>query len=176
MSSVTLRRRYTGKGDLRIDVRYRESGRGPILHGGTFKSEDEAKARVRLISAQLASGLPVDPRPRKPVSLRWLYFIRMGIDGPIKIGNAVNPDRRLAALQTGNPYRLHLIAKTPWHEREEDRLHVLFRHAQLLGEWFRPVPELLAYIRCITGEDAGEPTTFEGRETPVSDPSESRVA
>lgn len=154
MSSVSVRKRTTGKGHVRFDVRYREGGRGTQpKHGGTFGTRDEADHRAALIRTQLASGAPVRfTNTPAPIAYRWIYFIRMGIDGPVKIGSAVNPEKRLGQLQTANPYRLTLMAKVPWIAGEEQRLHEAFRHAQMVGEWFRPEPELIAHIASLTGE------------------------
>ena len=40
-----------------------------------------------------------------------IYFIQAGEHGPVKIGVAQNPSARLAALQTGSPTPLRLMAQ-----------------------------------------------------------------
>jgi integrase len=61
MSGAHIRTRITKNGARRYDVRYRLGGRGyPILHGGTFKTQAEARARRDVIAGELANGR--DPR------------------------------------------------------------------------------------------------------------------
>jgi integrase len=56
MASVSITRRRVKKG-TRYVVRYRVGGRAyPIQHGGSFKTEREAKARRDLIAGELAHG------------------------------------------------------------------------------------------------------------------------
>lgn len=61
MPSLTITRRETKSG-RRYVVRYRLGGRAyPIVHGGSFKTEREAKVRRDLIGGELAAGRnPVD--------------------------------------------------------------------------------------------------------------------
>ena len=94
----------------------------------------------------------------KPTS--WVYFLRSGEAGPIKIGyTGTTPNARLSALQTGNPEPLRLIGAVPGTMADESRLHDRFASVRLQGEWFRPVPELLNFI---------EGALFGCRETPGS--------
>jgi hypothetical protein len=66
-----------------------------------------------------------------------LYAIEAGRGGPIKIGVARNPEKRLKELQTGNPHRLNILSVAPdgWMERH---MHWRLREARMHGEWFRP--------------------------------------
>ena len=71
----------------------------------------------------------------------YIYFIRSGVRGPIKIGIAKNVDKRLSDLQCANPYELSLITKVKCDSRRhalylEKRLHKMFSHKHLRGEWF----------------------------------------
>src|SRR5262245_1141868 len=57
MPTLTIRTRTTASGEKRYDVRYRLGGRlYPLLHGGTFKTMREARARRDLIAGELAAG------------------------------------------------------------------------------------------------------------------------
>ena len=57
MPTVTIARRSTKDGAARFDVRYRLGGRSfPLLHGGTFKSLKDAKARRDMIGGEIAAG------------------------------------------------------------------------------------------------------------------------
>lgn len=77
----------------------------------------------------------------------FVYFIQAGHDGPIKIGIADDPEQRVRELQTGNPFRLEIRRVVPGGVGGEQALHALFAHVQLEGEWFAPVPELLALLQ-----------------------------
>jgi integrase len=56
MSSVSIRRRETNSG-TRFQVRYRLGGRSyPLVHGGSFATMKEARARRDLIGGELAAG------------------------------------------------------------------------------------------------------------------------
>lgn len=95
-----------------------------------------------------------DGKPPVPVSTpatvavqSWVYFIRAGESGPIKIGTAKDPRRRLAGLQTSTAVPLHILAAMAGDRTAEQRLHQRFQHLRLRGEWFVPEPELLEYIR-----------------------------
>jgi len=72
----------------------------------------------------------------------FIYFIQMGADGPIKIGNALRPDWRLTELQCGNPYPLKIIHQFEDHVWRERELHIRFADHRLEGEWFEAAPVL----------------------------------
>jgi len=81
-----------------------------------------------------------------------VYFIQADNGGPIKIGyTEEDPVRRAASLQTGNPYRLTVLAWVWAPKSKEAELHKQFSAARLEGEWFSPVPELLALIENLRG-------------------------
>jgi len=74
-----------------------------------------------------------------------LYLIQQGTDGPFKIGyTASSSERRMYALQTGNPIPLRLIGTLEGSLQDESGLHQQFEHVRLHNEWFKPVPEILA--------------------------------
>lgn len=74
-----------------------------------------------------------------------VYFIQAGESGPIKIGKTDNDvQERLRALQTGNHVELRVLAKS--RLLSESRLHSIFCHLCIRGEWFRPATELLDAI------------------------------
>lgn len=88
----------------------------------------------------------------------FVYFIQRGARGDIKIGYSANPGRRLAALQTGCPEALQLIATLPGSTRTEHELHRRFASLHVNGEWFRPGAGIFLYIaeqiaRRATGDD-----------------------
>jgi len=69
----------------------------------------------------------------------FVYFIS---DGEyIKIGKAVDPYKRLAEIQTGNPRRLSVVSMIPCYSSSaahelEHFLHNSFRSKRAVGEWF----------------------------------------
>ena len=75
-----------------------------------------------------------------------VYFIQETETGAIKIGTTKELQKRLQGLRSSNPNELKLIATISGDSRVERALHHRFDRAHIRGEWFRPVPELLAYI------------------------------
>ena len=76
-----------------------------------------------------------------------VYFIQCnGWQGPIKIGSAVDVQKRLLGMATGNPYPLVLLAEYPAPREVEWRLHKRFRPYRIQGEWFDPAQKLREFI------------------------------
>ena len=84
-----------------------------------------------------------------------VYFIASEDLASVKIGyTKEDPDKRLKALQTGNPDVLILLASVEGETSLERELHSRFRELHVRGEWFRLEGELEAYIdrrRSFTG-------------------------
>jgi hypothetical protein len=78
------------------------------------------------------------------------YLVQGEHGGPIKIGlsNTTGLGSRVAALQTGYPYRLKVVRLLQGNLEAE--LHSQFAHLRMNGEWFEPGEELLAFA----GSDA----------------------
>jgi hypothetical protein len=77
----------------------------------------------------------------------FIYFIRAGLHGPIKIGVSTDVHERLATLQTGNHETLYLACVLPCGGPSHERaLHKTFAEHHIQGEWFRPAPEILQII------------------------------
>jgi hypothetical protein len=89
------------------------------------------------------------PRQRKDAQARQVYFLRIGSDGPVKIGSSRDPAARQADLQTAHPDKLVLLGAVGGGRGEELRLHRKFSSLRLMGEWFRPDGELLEYIASV---------------------------
>jgi hypothetical protein len=105
----------------------------------------EAKApAVSLADVVRAARAMVRFDPK--LGIKRVYFLRQGTTGPIKIGFTVDLQGRIAALQTSNPYPVILMGSVPGDQAVEREAHVQFAHLRLHGEWFRPEPELLAFI------------------------------
>jgi len=67
----------------------------------------------------------------------YVYFILDRTLEAIKIGYSKHPERRLVALQTGNPGELELVHQVSGTKRDEAIYHAEFEHLRLHGEWFR---------------------------------------
>lgn len=76
-----------------------------------------------------------------------IYFIRGRESGRIKIGyTAGDPERRLAALQTGSSEVLELVVAVDGDQQRERALHRQLAAARLTGEWFSPTLEVLSMV------------------------------
>lgn len=76
--------------------------------------------------------------------MRFVYFIRRGEDGPIKIGVAADPFTRLRDLQTGCPERFRLLAAWPGDLQNERSIHRSLARHRIEGEWFAPSRDVLS--------------------------------
>lgn len=79
----------------------------------------------------------------------YVYFIQQGgAEGPVKIGHATDPVKRLKMLQTGSPYPLALLATFGVDDMkgQERNLHQQFKHVRMAGEWFKWCEELQVCI------------------------------
>lgn len=87
-----------------------------------------------------------------------VYFIQAEGGGPIKIGWATDPAKRLAGMQPHSPLKLVLVFSEPGNGREEAELHEQFAKYRLHGEWFEPASEILREIEIRRGRN--EPKTY----------------
>lgn len=100
--------------------------------------------RTALASAVQGLRDPAAERPEVPSC--WVYFIRSGEGGPIKIGHARDPYTRLMNLRTASPEPVTYLGHVAGGIDEERALHKRFGHLRIRGEWFLPAPELLDFI------------------------------
>lgn len=68
----------------------------------------------------------------------WVYFARAGARGPVKVGRACNPHKRLRDLSVGSPIALVLIAAvlSDCAEEEENAIKNRLHMHRIRGEWF----------------------------------------
>lgn len=78
--------------------------------------------------------------------MSYVYFVQQITGGPIKIGWAADPRKRIYTLQLSNPVPLVILAVMPGTLELEKDLHLRFETSMVLGEWFDPSPELLQLI------------------------------
>ena len=87
-----------------------------------------------------------------------VYMIRAGADGPVKIGVAAHPQKRLSALQTGQPETLTILRVLEGDRHFESALHRHFAHRRTRGEWFKHCNEMLGdleFLRRSAANDLG---------------------
>lgn len=82
----------------------------------------------------------------RPDGTMKVYFVRESGMGAIKIGVSKQLNKRMSELSRILPYKIDLLATIAGGREVEWTLHNRFDHARIQREWFRPVPELLAYI------------------------------
>lgn len=73
-----------------------------------------------------------------------VYFIQ-ATDGTVKIGRALDVNRRLGALQTAHAYELNLLRVIDGGAVEEWECHHEFRDYRIRGEWFKFKEEMLTF-------------------------------
>jgi hypothetical protein len=77
-----------------------------------------------------------------------IYFIQEDNGGAVKIGHAkYSVESRVVGLQVGNPRILNCVGTMEGGFATERALHHQFAHINILGEWFKPLPELMDYIQ-----------------------------
>lgn len=70
----------------------------------------------------------------------YLYVIGRE-EGPVKVGIATAPLKRLTALRTGCPFKVEILHIQPMRDREHARshektFHAVYQENRLSGEWF----------------------------------------
>lgn len=75
-----------------------------------------------------------------------IYFIQSTHGGPIKIGYAANPQKRLNQIQNMSPVPIRMIAAVEGDRRLEFDIHRRFSSQRLYGEWFEPTETLFNFI------------------------------
>ena len=78
-----------------------------------------------------------------------IYFLQRGIDGPIKIGVAVDVDARIRAHQTSNPERLNTLLVVSGGRARERKIQKTLSGSRLSGEWFHPSEEVFALMETL---------------------------
>lgn len=94
---------------------------------------------------EAALGVLRDYKAQRSGRQGYVYLISDGT--AYKVGYSVNPNKRVAELQTGNPRKLSLLAFVPGTEADEKALHAKYIADNLLQEWFTASPELRAEFK-----------------------------
>lgn len=85
---------------------------------------------------------------------RYVYFVRAGETGPVKIGCSNKPANRLLQIGEWVPFKLELIAVMPGSYALETAVHNMFAPEWSHGEWFHQSDRLRQFIADI---QAGRP-------------------
>jgi hypothetical protein len=110
-------------------------------HGG------KREALPRDPEVEAALGVLRDARAQRNGVPGYVYLITEDRLGGgiryVKIGYSVNPQKRVAELQTGNPRLLKLLYAMPGTPEDERRLHAKYAKHNVLQEWFEVTKELI---------------------------------
>jgi hypothetical protein len=83
--------------------------------------------------------------------MKLVYFIQDTRGGEIKIGVARKGrlEKQVQRMQLGNPAELKLLGVIQARSASalERELRATYSQAHVRGEWFKPVPDLVAFIR-----------------------------
>jgi hypothetical protein len=88
---------------------------------------------------------PSEHKP-KPRDKGYVYFMQAVDGGPIKIGWAKDPEKRLAAHQVSSASELKLLGAMWGTQDVERKWHARFAHLRIRGEWFEGTEALLRAI------------------------------
>jgi hypothetical protein len=79
--------------------------------------------------------------------IEMIYFIQEEISKDTKIGYTNQTiKKRLKTLQSGNSKKLICIGIVDGNKETEDKIHRLFKHFHIRGEWFRYDSTILDFI------------------------------
>jgi len=78
-----------------------------------------------------------------------VYFVQYGSNGPIKMGYAIEPWRRVKQLQTASHEELVLLRSIPGSRKRESEIkkHLIVHRKR--GEWYEPASEVLGFIKSL---------------------------
>lgn len=97
-------------------------------------------------SGQGSVGQTAQNRHAGLTGAKHLYLMQVGTTGPVKIGIAVDVEKRRRQVQTGNPEPVRIVASLPHASDMEKVLHRRFARYRMQGEWFQPAPEIFAWF------------------------------
>lgn len=106
-------------------------------------AEEYYVERMRQLAEQRKRPLP--PRAES-TGLVFIYFVRFGLTGNIKIGRTVNLKGRLQVMQVSHPEVIQVLAIGVGDVHTESAIQRRFKADRVRGEFFRPSPALMAFI------------------------------
>ncbi len=100
---------------------------------------------VRDDEVEAALGVLRDHKAQRAGKQGYVYAItEEGCGEFVKLGYSVNPAKRVAELQTGNPRKLVLLGFKKGTPADERALHAKYIKANVLQEWFKVEPSMSA--------------------------------
>ncbi|WP_122049881.1 GIY-YIG nuclease family protein [Asaia bogorensis] len=78
--------------------------------------------------------------------MSFVYIVRAGADGPVKIGFTTSPTTRFSAIGTSNAAGLSLLRLIEGSRATERWFHQAFDHQHIRGEWFSFDADMLTAI------------------------------
>lgn len=117
---------------------------GLVELGHVVVADDGAVGMVGWVEMQESPDAGRKRDQRKGPGHHVVYFLQDGPGGLVKIGFTKHLRARIAELQCGHANRLQLLGTWFGGRKEERELHRRFARHRVHGEWFTPVPEILA--------------------------------
>lgn len=140
-------RRATAEQSAQDYCDYINGGGATLVSSGVNTAGHKGRRSVleRDEEVEAALGMLRDARAQRAGRQGYVYLIGVeGDDWGVKVGYSVNPEARVPELQTGSPRILRLLATFKGTTADERSLHSRYLCDNLVGEWFRPTPELLS--------------------------------
>jgi len=113
----------------------------------------EDAVREWLPHFRAAGGASVLMEEEKPGPFGLIYAIQGPPGTPVKIGFSTPRalQRRLASLQTGNPYQLRILCHAQGYLRDERKAHAVLEADGLVGEWFAWSERTRRFVDAMSG-------------------------
>jgi len=91
-------------------------------------------------------GMRTIYRLSKEVNRHEIVYFIADEHNRVKIGKAIDVQKRLSMIQADNADEVKLLATEPNEDGREKKLHNKFSHLHIRGEWYRGSKELMDYI------------------------------
>ncbi len=136
---ITLEQTSVWLGELETEgcIQTYEANERPYLHLTNWE-------RHRSSARRAARSKYPAPGGDSPAQTGFVYCIRRGDDGPVKIGWALSPKQRLETLQAGNDAALNLLGCIPGGRDLEAKYHNQFTGLRIRHEWFKAEESILS--------------------------------
>lgn len=138
-----LSKRRDGRSDVWVVAWYQPQGR--LVRYRSTRTRDLEGAKAFLDRHAAANPILETYRATDQRLSRFVYFVAGDVGG-IKIGTAIDPQKRLTDLQCGSPIKLRILAVCDGGRGVEREYHARFSAHRLHGEWFDRHPDILAEI------------------------------
>lgn len=130
---------------IRNEERRPWTGRSGTSKGGLGLCATHDRETTELVRHRRQVGR-LHNAEREPWLLYFARCISGKYEGFIKIGTSTSPDQRMIHLRSECQGRAELLHVESGSRPEEGQLAIRFWDLWVIGEWYRPGPELMAYI------------------------------